>query len=137
MPRVQQEQAGSWGQALPDPSVLHKSCRHPAPSQDPQAAGALTQGIGGTHAFLLPALPWLKMHCVNQRTEPRTPKPKAWGDSTGDGWELQEKVWVVGSAGVGSEGCEFGPQLWWGGGDYRVVCIFGGLPAALLGGWVQ
>lgn len=115
MPRVWQEQAGGWGQALPDPTVLHKSCRHPAPGQDPQAAGALTQtqGIGGPDALLLPALPWLKMHCVNQRTEPRTPKPEAWGDSIGDGWELQEKLWLVGTGGMGTEGCEVGPQLCW------------------------
>lgn len=127
MPRVWQEQAGGWGQALPDPTVLHKSCRHPAPGQDPQAAGALTQtqGIGGPDALLLPALPWLKMHCVNQRTEPRTPKPEAWGDSTGDGWELQEKLWLVGTGGMGSEGCEVGPQLCW------VVVGRGGLQGGL------
>lgn len=76
MPRVWQKQAGGWGQALPGPAVLHKSCRHPAPSQDPQAAGALMQRqeYRGTDALLLPALPWLKIHCTNQHMEPRTPK---------------------------------------------------------------
>lgn len=59
-----------------------------------------------TDALLLPAFPWLKMRCMNQHTEPRTPKPalrEVWGGSTGDGWELQETLWVVGTGGGGSE----------------------------------
>lgn len=60
----------------------------------------------GTDALLLLAFPWLKMHCMNRCTEPRTPKPalrEVCGGSTGDGGELQETLWVVGTGGVGSE----------------------------------
>lgn len=63
------------------------------------------QGSRGTDALLLPALPWLKMHFMNQRMNPRTQNQRpreVWGDSTGDGWELQETLWVV-RTGIGGE----------------------------------